>query len=561
MTASLRNLRPRRAFTLVELMVSMALVLVLILGVNAVFKMASDTVNGGMALAAANRESRSVQTVIYGDFQNAVMEDGPLLLIRSERVPAFRNREDEAADRDVDPAGDAPPGPQMLAALTQDFNNNNQEGEANVPGELTPPLVYNARNHRIDRLSFFANHLFRRQTGTQSGTVARFLDDGTSSEAYVWYGHLRQPDFTAAPGATGRVVHRNPNEDPNDPGRPAGSPPLKSQKINNYYATDWILGRVVTLLQEHVPPGQDFVRTNRDPNELPDALTTPLSSRSHVFNPQQRDTNVWYSWSTCDLADTSISEYRGRLSAFHAWWSIPANQGSNQPWWERLAGYDRFDGYPYPDRPLTPNGYARTVPVFVRGCTQFIVEYAGDFLGQNANSGDIVSSYLPQSLSGIPQVTDGLVDYYIVRERVHPSAPLEIVRKIRWYGMPRNTDPTNDTNAGPMIVGGPGGRTDNNSMHDVVPLRDALMAAGVPAALGTDFIEQFVNLDPQANYGARNALPPASYPIYYAKWGPSQLAKGSSTPRPKMLRITMVIDDPNGRMGEGQTYEYVINLP
>jgi prepilin-type N-terminal cleavage/methylation domain-containing protein len=546
MTASPRNVRPRRAFTLVELMVSIALVLVLILGVNAIFKMASDTVNAGLALAGANRDNRAVQTVIYNDFQNAVLDDGPMLLIRSERVPAFRNRADEAADRDVDASPTAAPAAQMLATLTQDFDNNNREGEANVNGEVTQPLVYNSRNHRVDRIAFFANHLFRRQTGTQSGATARFLDDGTSSEAYVWYGHLRQPDFNSPPQATGRYEHRNPN----DPSV------VKQEKINNYYATDWILGRVVTLLQEHVPPTQDFVGTNRVLSQV-DRWTTPLSPDSLVTRPTGAATPQRFAWSTCDLANTSVSEYRGRLTVFENWWR---QNTAAQPWWERL-GNERFDGYPYPDRPLTPNGMARTVPVFVRGCTQFIVEYAGDFVGQNG-AGDIVSSYLPQSVSGIPQVTDGQVDFFIVRQRVDPSQPLVAVRKIRWYGMPRNTDLTNDTASGPVIVGGTAARGgSNNLMSDVVPLRDALIAGGVPPAMPLDFVEQFVNLDPQQNYAARGAFAPNAFPVYYAKWGPSQLARGGSTPRPKMLRITMVIDDPNGRMGEGQTYEYVINLP
>src|SRR5215208_368980 len=93
----------RRAFTLIELMVSIAMVLIIILGVNAIFKMASDTVNAGQALALANRENRSVQSVLYDDLRLAVIDDGPMLLIRSERVASFRNRPDEVSDRDYDP--------------------------------------------------------------------------------------------------------------------------------------------------------------------------------------------------------------------------------------------------------------------------------------------------------------------------------------------------------------------------------------------------------------------------------------------------------------------------
>ncbi len=32
-------------------------------------------------------------------------------------------------------------------------------------------------------------------------------------------------------------------------------------------------------------------------------------------------------------------------------------------------------------------------------------------------------------------------------------------------------------------------------------------------------------------------------------------------PRPRMLRVTMTIDDPAGRLPTGQTYEYVVDLP
>ena len=551
MTFSRRNVRPR-AFTLVELMVSMALVLVLILGVNAVFKMASDTVNAGQALAGANRDNRSTQSTIYHDFQTMVADDGPLLLIRSERVPAFRNAADEFADRDFD--RNSPPAAQQLAILSRDMDNNNQEGQPAVPGELTQPLVYNTRNHRIDRIAFFSNHLFRRQTGTQNATTNRFLDVGTSYEAYVWYGHLRQPDFSSPPGATGRFPHRVPN----DPSVP------RDRKLTNFYATDWILGRSVTLLQEHVPTGQNYTGTKAGTANRPNL--TPLSAQSEVREPNGRATGISFNWSTCDLADTSVATYRQAVARYDAWWKIPANQSGNQSWWQTL-GEERFDGYPYPPKPLRPVDYARTVPVFVRGCTQFIVEYAGDFLGQNAANGEIVSTYLPESLTGKPQATDGQIDFVIVSQRLHPSQTTpDQVRKVRWYGMPRNTDLDNDTTNGPVIVGGraaTGGGRNNSLMTDVVPLRDALIAAGMApgATLPWEFPEQFVNLDPQANYGARGALPPAANQIYYAKWGPTELARGSGTPRPKMLRVTMVVDDPNGRMGEGQTYEYVIDLP
>ena len=52
--------RPRPAFTIVELMISIALVVILMVGIHQVFKMSSDTVSMGHALADMARDNRSV---------------------------------------------------------------------------------------------------------------------------------------------------------------------------------------------------------------------------------------------------------------------------------------------------------------------------------------------------------------------------------------------------------------------------------------------------------------------------------------------------------------------
>jgi hypothetical protein len=133
------------------------------------------------------------------------------------------------------------------------------------------------------------------------------------------------------------------------------------------------------------------------------------------------------------------------------------------------------------------------------------------------------------------------------------------VRRIRWYGMPRNVDEADDTAAGPTIAGAPAGDADINFLRDVVPLRDVLLAEG--KRIPDDFFEHFDRLDPRPNYAAIGAVEPNPKTVrYYAAWGPLEMASGSVV-RPKMIRITMTVDDPNGRMSEGQTYEYVIDLP
>src|SRR4051794_30560272 len=99
-----QSLRRRSAagFTLIELMVSIALVLIIILGVNQVFSLTSQTVGAGQAFAEINRDSRSAQTVIYNDLKGAAIDDGPFFIIRSDTVRAWRNKQDQDTDTDGD---------------------------------------------------------------------------------------------------------------------------------------------------------------------------------------------------------------------------------------------------------------------------------------------------------------------------------------------------------------------------------------------------------------------------------------------------------------------------
>jgi hypothetical protein len=148
----------------------------------------------------------------------------------------------------------------------------------------------------------------------------------------------------------------------------------------------------------------------------------------------------------------------------------------------------------------------------------------------------------------------------VVAERSHPNDPIRRVRRTRWYGMPRNVDITDDA-SGPMIAGG---TVSQDRIKDVVPLRDVLQSAGAVVPLpASDYFEHFAGglETARGNYAAPGAVSDDPHTLrYYAAWGPNDLRKGSPT-RPKMLRITMTVDDPNGRLTEGQTFEYVIDLP
>jgi prepilin-type N-terminal cleavage/methylation domain-containing protein len=63
MIAAARRQQP--GFTLVEVMISVALVLILIIGINQAFKMVTDTVGAGQTLSAIVRDNRAIQPVLY----------------------------------------------------------------------------------------------------------------------------------------------------------------------------------------------------------------------------------------------------------------------------------------------------------------------------------------------------------------------------------------------------------------------------------------------------------------------------------------------------------------
>jgi hypothetical protein len=148
-----------------------------------------------------------------------------------------------------------------------------------------------------------------------------------------------------------------------------------------------------------------------------------------------------------------------------------------------------------------------------------------------------------------------------------------MVKKIRWYGLPRSTTNNLSVNAG---------------NGDVTPLRDVLtsIAAGSQALNIDPNTGKPVLVIPQAPFevqlpllvnGANPPLPSADYAQtttsgptqtamgtgaqYICAWGPLATPYAVLDPKPKMIRITMTIDDPGGRLGDGQTYEYIYTLP
>lgn len=516
-----------RGYTLVELTASLVIGLLLVLGVNTVFRISSDSVGAAEAFATVTRANRSAQTVFHQDLGNAVTHNAPFLIIRSEAVAAFLDRRDELGDRDYSRSmtlRDA-----ERAIRTRDLNGNGREGETSVPGETIPQVALSDRTHRIDQLSFFGQGVFRRQTGNDGVYVA----DMWADEAMIWYGHLKQP------GPDGTLVNAR------DPGVRDGDEVQSSlNNPNNFYARQWVLGRMALLLIEpaggsegpiHDRHGVAQLYIQRRKNARRDS-TTPLALESQAQDPSATDIPVGGSrqyhiqWGRYDLAGTSVAGFQQILTE--------AISAGNTNWYQGSGGLSyRFSGYPYPARPLSSAAVARTVPVFLVGCTQFCVEFAGDFLTQD-DAGNVVPVTAGPGGFAVP-APDGIMDFFLT-----PGPGGTTYRHIRWYGFPR------DTNGDGRIEGN---RADNNAMPDVVPLRDV---ARVPFPFERNLDHADFGIPARTDY-MRDGVRRESR--YLCAWGPDTEAR--NVPLPKMVRVTLKLDDPRGRMMAGQSYEYVVTLP
>jgi prepilin-type N-terminal cleavage/methylation domain-containing protein len=527
-------------FTLIELMISIALVLILILGVNQIFTYTTQAVGAGQAINAAIRDSRAAQAQLSSDFAAMVApgtftNDSASLIIASRAVWAFRDKADQAQDLDG-------------FADTRDLNNDHIEGDTKVPGELIAPYSYNLRNHRLDVLSFFARDQFHRQTGNPG----YFVDDMSSQEVWVWYGHLWLPDntgnFTSNTFPGMGTLSQQPNAYPQTA--------IASSNPNNLYATQFVLGRWATLLREKSSDNsigsiydnagypQYFINRRAPYPGTSGTLASdlePLCPFAQAANPQSGVTNenlYLFQDGRFDLAATTISSYRSKLQSYISNTTVAASQ---TPWWDQMMDGNayptppfssvyyttRFKCNPFVSKPMTADTMASASPYMLGGCSQFIVEFAGDYVSQDNNP----SSTTYGNVTG--NAGDGQVDYVIV-----PNGNGGTSKQILWYGLPRNTS----------------GKTGVSPANgDVAPLNTWLTGWG--------FADPYYN--PAAGAGFEKMLPFASGSAaasmkagaqYICAWGPNDKP-------PSLIRITLTLDDPTGRLPEGQTYQYIFPVP
>ena len=114
------------------------------------FSISSKTIGAGQILSAINRDNRGAQAMLNADLQSVdIGSDCPAFMIRSMRTYAFERRK------------------QTLSPSVRYNLKNPSIGSQfyRRTSGIIPITFYNYRNHRQDRLAFFARNFFSRQTG------------------------------------------------------------------------------------------------------------------------------------------------------------------------------------------------------------------------------------------------------------------------------------------------------------------------------------------------------------------------------------------------------------
>jgi type II secretory pathway pseudopilin PulG len=467
--------RTRSAFTLIEIMISIALAMILIAGIVRVFGITGDTISQGQALSEMTRSHRNVESTMRTDFEGIHNDTGlsgmmpanyqPSIIIDAQQVFAFLNEADQAGDSDGNVA-------------TFDANDDGNDTDAATVHEPS------RRSHRIDSLSFFTRGEFKRQTGQVGpGSFSAFVYEMEShaSEAWIWYGHA------AIPGSNGTTYL------PGDP---------SSSNDNNRFARQFRLARNAILLAVYNPLDNSLM----DYRPQPDRPYVHIArTGANTLSPLARDSEVGI------MVGGTFSPYYGGARAWQSFVDFAAISSSGNSFAaEFLPIVDSHSPadvlaamswrplvQPYPDKPMTAHKAAQMAPIIQEGCTQFIVEFAGNFCGQDPNTG---------AVSG----TDSDIDFTI------QTINGRTLRSIRWYGLPRDID-------GDGII---------NPAMDVVP---------VSAFTGNPFAPEVMT--------TANA--------YRLVWRATELA---TTP-PAMIRITATFIDANGRNPDGMTREYIFHVP
>lgn len=302
---TMRRRRPT-AFTLTEVLIAVAIVVLLLLGVSQIFRVTSQTVSSGQAIGTSLRAHRSLQQMLSNDFlgyasptkrndpgwagfndagsQEPLFTSGilpitrdndsepgngyplgqPLIVLANHRVSAFLNAAEAEADVDFNSPID---NPNPLDAVGR--SNAVRSVDEFGPQPISR-YTYGTRSWRIDSMSFFTGGSFTRNSadlGT-SGSLTQTDNTFTTSVAWVWYGHLNL--FNSGPTST-----LNTRAGYAAPGDPLTLEGPATPNRNNLHASQWLLGRGQILIAP---------RTDHDGLDSTDTTVANAQGEPQVFS-------------------------------------------------------------------------------------------------------------------------------------------------------------------------------------------------------------------------------------------------------------------------------------
>lgn len=235
-----RNNTARNAFTVVEMLVVIGILVVVSLGVATIFQSIGETVSRGRKLSQLNQFAARIERVMREDFE-AMTRDGFLVIVNKN------------------------------ANFGQDVQLYRGE-QANVDENLFPGFSDDfGRIRRSDEIMFFARGDFVSQRRAISPNMIP-----TSNEAAIYYGHgqKRRPQI-ATINASNYYFNPQPWDNNFDNAIDTRLGVTTNGFVNpNEFARDWSLLRHVTLLTNPAGlgqqvPGEVFGRESSDPLERP----------------------------------------------------------------------------------------------------------------------------------------------------------------------------------------------------------------------------------------------------------------------------------------------------
>ena len=618
-------------FTLLELMISIALVLILLLGVNYVFRTAVDSIGAGEQIIQFTQDSRTASRELLSDFNN-VAPDPPCFIIASQIVPQFLNANDAQNGTDPRYFLDTSTNTAYIYG-TQTGSMPGANNTISINGqtytvEYIPAAVPNNRDHRCDMVRFFVHGLFPRRTGSNNA----FISTTTSSaqDAFITIGHAMLPTVDASvfvgpttDGGGNSTLVLNPIL--GHLVQQGAYPPLygtspvyqdggvtATQRLGGY-AADWVLARNVTLLRDpnSISTANDFyyprqVSGSAGAPAWYGVNMTPLGNDSPDSSSSLANATVYQS-SRYDLVGRTMEQIRRDIADAILYQNANGQPAVGKPmnfWWNplvynlgavsRTGAIQQFDFETYaggfsdtavaPDltrmnaspqipTPLSGQGVALMSPYFLPHVSQFIVEYAGDYLQQDTNvtvpGSPTVLNTDYGAITGLGQ--DGQIDFVVDQNGN---------RRIRWYGMPRSTSGVPNPNNGILIRGfdpnnDTGSAANMRDFIDVVPLRDYyyMYQRGLnptsPVYSAPQW-EKDINFDPTRDYGqplpwTTGAGLSNAFQVNYTVpqtpgYANARYACAWYNDMPAMIRILIKVDDPNNKVKDGPWYEYVFKL-